>query len=465
MIQRLNAIYDNLLRMLYDYTDANPIFENYYNALQTQLQKDRLFDLAENVSNNISEIEASRAALTIHDNFQPLTTTLSDMATDFSDYPDSRFNELLLMIKIINVIESEVTGSGNPFDLNIEIDPAIFCLEHLVRPIKTSNFLFDDSAGLENSVILFDLSNLPALQEFADQSTISTDLLFHFLIKLGNVGAPVPVGQNVLIRTAQHGNTDAIYSCVALHLVKSGQLIHNPFSYTIVPNVSTSRRILSNKRYQQFTDSLIILSEYNAQEDILDKYLRIYHLIEHFMFRMPIVNLERKRNNLPFSIRHFRTMYRHVEKNEQDALKDLIKAVMTLDIEPGITFTAKMLPDWLAIHPGTIVDINHINRLFELLQISGQSNPVLYQNVNADRLPDIFAKLVYAFRNSIVHNKATEFHLNHETLTNEPEVGSAPRVLIENLLLPWLEQISFYLIIEDNDLVWYHNPHLTLFTP
>ncbi|WP_461074984.1 hypothetical protein [Spirosoma flavus] len=452
--------------MLADCTDANPDFQNYYDNLPNQLRKDRLFELIENVSNNISNINVSRTAVTIHNNFQPLTTTISDLADEFPHYPGSRLNELLLMIKIIDAIESEVTGSGNPFDLTVAVDPAIFCIEHITRTMKPSNFLFDDSAEIENSIILFNLSDLPALQNFIDQSSVSLDLMFHFLSKLGNAGASVAVGQNVLIRAAQHGHSDAIFSCITLHLVKSGQLVHNPSLYSNIPNVSSFRRIKSEKSYQQFTDSLIILSEYNAQEDILDKYLRIYHLVEHFMFRMPIVSLERNRNNLPFSIRHFRTLYRHVEKNELDAIKDLIKTVMALELEPGVTFTARMFTDWQNIHPGQIADVNHINRLFELLQISGQNNPVLYQNVvNADRMPDIFAKLVYAFRNSIVHNKATEFHLNHETLTNEPEIGNSPQKIIEYFLLPWLEQISYYLIIEDNDLVWYHNPHLTLFTP
>lgn len=462
MKARLNIVYDNLLLLLQEYTINHVDYPIYEASLPNQMRKDKLFELSEKVANYLIDINSSMGAVSIHNNFQPLTTVLSEMKMEFNDYPANRFNEVLVIIKIINIIEQEITGSGSAFDLTIQIDETIFCLEQITRPIRRTNFLYEDPSEIENSIILLHLSDLTGLEDFIDQSVISLDLLFHLLIKLGQPGQGLSTEQYVLIRAIQQGRNEAVFSCAALHLVKAGKLVHQPVNYTDLPTVSPSRRILSNKQFQQFSDSLIILSEYNSQQDILDKYLRLYHLIEHFMFRKPIVELERRQNNLPFSIRDFRNLYKSVEQSEAEVLKGLLKTVMSYSIELGITFKDKIFTDWQTLNSTHIPDVNNINRLFDLMLGNGKT-PFSYITVNAANLPDVFYKLVYAFRNSIVHNKATEFHLNHETMTNHHETGNAAQIVIEKFLLPCLEQISFYLIIEDNDLVWYHNPHLTLF--
>jgi hypothetical protein len=463
MISRLHIIYDNLLGRLADYTEPYFGFQAYYDTLPDQQKMDRLFELAEIIANQQVLVEQSRDANIIHAGFQPVFTALTDLAVEFPDYPPAgQIPETLLMIMIIDKIEQEVAGSGTVFDLAVELDEQTFCLEQITRPMTSSNFLFEDSTDIGNSVILINSTNTQELQDFINNEPFSLQLRLHLLIKLGVPLHPLVSGQYALIRFAQQGHPDAIYSCAALHLVKAGRLIHHPVPFTGTPSISSARRIMSDQKFQQFSDSLLILSEYNSQQDLLDKYLRIYHLIEHFMFRKPIVELERRGNNLPFSIRDFRTLYKSVEQSEADAIKKLFEKVLELEVEPGIKFSDKIFIDWQALVPAAIPDVADLNRLFDIMHISkGEFSYVAINN--AARLSEIFHKLVYIFRNSVVHNKATEFHLNHETLTNHHETRNTAQVIIEKILLPWLEQISFYLIIEDNDLVWYHNPHLVLF--
>jgi len=458
----LNILYDNLLSLLETYTDTYAGYQAYEDGFADQQKKDRLFELAEKVAVLRNEVSISMAANLMFNNVQPLSTALSDLSLEFPDHPAGRFNEILMIIKIFDVLEQGAASSGNPIDLALELDENIFCLEQISRPMQRSNFLFEDPAAIDNSVVLFSLFDLIELQNFIDGASFSVNLLLHLLEKIGQPAQPLSAEQYVLIRAVQLGQSEAIFSCAALHLVKAGKLVHQPVDYTGLPVVNASRRILSNLKFQQFSDSLMILSEYNSQHDILDKYLRIYHLIEHFMFRKPIVQLERRRNNLPFSIRDFRTLYKNIEQSEADAIKALLKAVFILEIEPNMLFSRKIFADWQALG-GHIANIDQLNRLLELMMINGKS-PFVYADVNEAMLADIFPKLVYAFRNSIVHNKATEFHLNHETMTVHHETGNVAQTVIERFLLPCLEEISFYLIIEDNDLVWYHNPHLTLFT-
>lgn len=462
MKTKLSILYDNFLPLLEVYTDSYAGYQAYEDSFPDQIKKNQLFELAEKIAGFHTAVNSSMIGNTIPDNLQPLSTALSEMAAEFPNHPGGRFSEMLMMIKIIDVIEREVASSGNPLDLVLELDEQIFCIEEITRPMQRTNFLYEDLVAIENSIVLFSLSDLSKLQNFINNSLFGMDLLFHLLEKLGSAAFPLTDGQYILIRALQQGHPEAVFSCAALHLVKSGKIVHEPVNYSGLPSVNAARRILSDQKFQQFSDSLMILSEYNSQQDILDKYLRIYHLIEHFMFRKPIVELERRRNNLPFSIRDFRTLYKSVEQSEPDAIKALLKAVLILPIEPGITFSNKIFADWqdLAAH---IPNIGHLNRLCELMLINGKS-PFIYADVTEGGLVDIFPKLVYAFRNSVVHNKATEFHLNHETMTSHHETGNVAQLVLEKFLLPCLEQISFYLIIENNNLVWYHNPHLTLFT-
>ena len=68
-----------------------------------------------------------------------------------------------------------------------------------------------------------------------------------------------------------------------------------------------------------------------------------------------------------------------------------------------------------------------------------------------------FARLVYAVRNSIVHNKETEFHLTYASL--DPTIIA----LIETFLIPSLEEICFSLIGIPNTHLWYQNRELLLY--
>jgi len=63
-----------------------------------------------------------------------------------------------------------------------------------------------------------------------------------------------------------------------------------------------------------------------------------------------------------------------------------------------------------------------------------------------------------------VHNRETEFHLTHGTLQTHSLIGSAAKDVLEKFVIPTLEEISFYLVIEKNPLVWYKASKLTLWT-
>jgi len=54
--------------------------------------------------------------------------------------------------------------------------------------------------------------------------------------------------------------------------------------------------------------------------------------------------------------------------------------------------------------------------------------------------------------------------LTHGTLQTHSLIGSAAKDVLEKFVIPTLEEISFYLVIEKNPLVWYKASKLTLWT-
>ncbi|MBB6128634.1 hypothetical protein [Mucilaginibacter lappiensis] len=464
-MQRHEVLYDSLLRLLREFTLAGAQFEAYFDQLLNDVKEQQLLAHGEEIDKNITDIIKSKGDLTIHSTFQPLINSLTDFETDFPDFPFERKDEVLIIIKIIDIINIEVTGSGSVFDLTQPVDETLFCLNHVPRLLSSENFLYYDLTDVKNSVIVFDTVDLSKLFQFLETG-IPIELLLALLTKLGAVAAPVISGINALVRSDLDGLENAVFACSALHIVKSGKLIHAPYNYPAPPKVSSQRIVNSSLQYQQFSESLHILSEYNHQKDILDKYLRIYHLIENFMFKYPVVSLERSHAGTAFSIRDFRVLYGKVDKSESTALKELFEAVMDLDFDPaaGVKFQKATYDAWTAIVPALIADKLKIDKLLELINVTtAKGNAILYDSITKEEdFPAFFAKLVYGFRNSIVHNRETEFHLTHKTLIAHVDIGDTAKIIVEQFLIPWLEEISFYLIIEDNQLVWYNGRTLAL---
>ena len=208
-----------------------------------------------------------------------------------------------------------------------------------------------------------------------------------------------------------------------------------------------------NNEYQQFNEAIDILSEYNDQpEDILDKFLRMYHIIENFMYKYPICELEQKTGGNMFSIRDFRNMYSKVNKDELDSLKRFIRKVFD-DVNYDAThkFKEQIISEWDSFISHHTTDHADINTLFTQLGISQTCN-----RIPPREFVGFYSKLIYQVRCSIVHNKETEFHFTH---SNMPPMVP---LILEEFLLPSLEKMVFKLIVEKNQLISYAHPVLKL---
>lgn len=378
----------------------------------------------------------------------------------FPQFPSARYSELLTMIHILDRIKSEVSGEEG-FDVSENVEDHTFDLMELGFPVNKEIYFFHDINAIENSVFLISFKSMDNLQGVISSEPIPVELLFQLLAKIGTDRQLDTSKQYLLIKTGISVKT--MEATLKLHLVKAGHYFHFPQAYAGNLNIHPDRNILPELEYQQFQDTLLIISEYNYQTDILDKYLRLYHVIENFMFRVPLVEMERGNNGAPFSIRDFQRLYKQVNTSELAALKALLIKVMdeSYDSVP-VTFKAYLFDKWTKLPSGLLTNTEITSLLSFLSVTTNQGNPIEFGDVTDQNIHSIFSQVVYYYRNAIVHNKDTELHLTHETLTNHSILGNTALKVLENFLIPCLEEIVFYLIIENNHIVRFQHSSLKL---
>jgi len=243
-------------------------------------------------------------------------------------------------------------------------------------------------------------------------------------------------------------------SFVQFLLLINGKTFHNPIEVTENQFLEDDvKNILecNVKSFNQYQESAYILSEYNHTKDILLKYLLLYHIIENFMYRRPIAEMA----DTKFTIRDFKSLYSKVQTGEEQTLKGLLTKIESAIIFPETNtdksikkyFEDKLVSfkDSLNTSAKNILSENILKKM-DLQHINGLS----YSNSS---------KLIYYFRNSIIHNKETEFHITHTTLNSSSDLVK----FFEDFLLPILENIIYFLIFKENSIVDYPKNHILLY--
>lgn len=457
-------IYNNLLRLLKLLTSGER-FDEYFNQLDDEGQN-KLLRFSEDAEVEISRIEENRNRNLISFSFENLLPLLNTFSNNFADYPEHRLNEIFLLLEFLSRLNDAIDDTIN---IEEELVTDNFSFVLLSKAIHAKNYVYYDAADILNSVCLFNLGDVESIHEFLEDHPQPVELILQILAKIGNGATPLQNSKYVLVKRELEVHGASIWACLAMHIVKAGEIVHTPYQYNLPPQVSNRRSILSGKEYQQFKDSLIILSEYNEQKDILDKYLRLYHVIENFMFKFPLVNLERSHNGAVFSIRDFQRMYDKIKTSELTALTKLFKRICDEDYDIGQSFGNFVVSKWQALSPAVIPNSSPIDSLLSSLRITKKKNDEEVAikftdfNINNQNTAKLFSAIVYGFRNSLVHNRETEFHLTYETILNHPDIGDCAKNIIEHFLIPVIEEMVFFLITNENDIVWFQNPKLVLF--
>lgn len=227
------------------------------------------------------------------------------------------------------------------------------------------------------------------------------------------------------------------------HLVLSGNRLTLPVPLpedNFISNIQSE--LTQSPNYIQFDEPFTMLSEINSCKSVLDTYLSTYHVLENYMIRSKVASVLSNTAGRSFQrVRDFKRLGQQTGDSEISHLSRLIEQCW--DIEIG----TKKLSDSLTDHFATLLsdsawdEVVFDQFLIELGVLSSNGKQISFlSGFNTDEsLKPNFVKLIYNIRCSIVHNKATEFHLSNEGLRRVPLRQS----IITKFCLPVMQRIAF----------------------
>lgn len=309
---------------------------------------------------------------------------------------------------------------------------------------------FYNNNDASNSVAFIDFrgsANLSDLENPKSWSPQGQDFIeaWTIILLLQEIDA---VEGGVAIVTAEE-NTEAATSYLKYHLVLSGNKLTSPVLLTPANHVSDLQTVLNmGANYTQFSEPFAMLSEVNSCKSILDTFLSTYHVLENYMIRSEVSSVLTNTTNRRFQrVRDFKRLGQQTDASEIFHLTKLFNRCWETMI--GSKSLATSLEEYF---DAMIVDPVWNKRgfdefLVELNILNGNGNQVCFANGfhNSGSRRSNFAKLVYSIRCSIVHNKATEFHLSNEELRRK----RIRTLVIEKLCLPIMQRLAFGLPSSD----------------
>lgn len=377
-----------------------------------------------------------------------LLQNIKNFAHQFPEFPNSMQRKFSTFIMLADML-----ANTNAIIDAEEINEILFEIRTLDTQLPVQWFVRENNTNYENSVVVMCCNDFDVMrQQFqADLSNLSPKVIFQILATISQA-AELPLSHFALIKNSGLQIRDeTVKAFVNLHILARGKEIHVPRKYTDPPRTGNLDEITPEHAHHQWSDAFEVLSEYNSRSEPLLKFLTIYHVVENFMFKRPIVELETAQNGRMFSIRDFRRLYKEVEMGESVALGKLFSAAFPSIVFGTTTIQQSVISRWQNL--STIVPAADIDSALTEMGISRR-----YANFAAgNQTSSSFCDLVYKMRCAIVHNKETEFHLTYASLTN----GFI--ALIESFLLPALEEFCFVLLGVKNQILWYHHRDIKLF--
>lgn len=445
-MKKYEILYDWPIVEIARLADSNEA--EYYADQLEEPQQSQFVTLTERMRILSAELGIAKAARVHFTKWAELRSCIVEFGNRFENFPAPSVEKLNFSLLL-----AEKLSQSSPTLDTVDIDAQAFELRELTQSVPQPWFCRENSQSIIDSLIVFSYVDKNLFENEIALSIISPILLFYFMATL-HTTITFPSSQAILVKkVTPQTEISAINAFARLVVLATGKPVHSARKYTNVPSILNIDEIRPGEPYQQWSEVLNVLSEYNGREEILIKFLTIYHVIENFMFKRPIVELERQKNGGMFSIRDFRRLYDSVEMREADALKKLFQDVFIMQASPGTNFKDHLVSRWNSLV--SIVPETDINSTLTMIGLDFSFNAFRDQATLS-----CFSKLVYTIRNAIVHNKETEFHLTYASLNINPGLYT----LMEKFLLPSLEEICFEMISKPNTEFWYQNKEIQLYS-
>lgn len=246
----------------------------------------------------------------------------------------------------------------------------------------------------------------------------------------------------ILVHKIVHGHSAlSIYSYLYYkELLQGGKIeLDQNLNYSSLHGATAT--LLNNTRYEQYFEVFDIINELNHATDTITRFLKLYHIIEYLVYRRELVEIEQKaRNNRTF----IREIHSFTGKGQSDSELNILKRNFKK------IFEAEILADAFQLNPLTAQEANFL-RIYWGIDIPA---------TNRFNQRDVISitNLIYRIRNSIVHNKESEFHITTSNPDDYRDILNLIKRFITILEKQILDKIS-----ADAPVISYQSQHIELY--
>lgn len=293
------------------------------------------------------------------------------------------------------------------------------------------------------------LVEITSLSSLDNTPSAYRTLVDYLSTAINNADTPKAIGLLILIENSDdlHGilvrkivapNSNlSIYGYLYYkELLQGGKIELAPvLNYSLLHGANAN--LVNTTNYQQYFELFDIINELNHANDVITRFLKLYHIIEYLAYRRELVELEDKaRNNRTF-IReiHSLTGKGDSSNKELQLLKRNFEKIFSTEIVAGNFNFA----------PLSAAESTFIRKYWGM---NGFTNTE----------PSHIATLIYRIRNSIVHNKESEFHI---TTSNPDEYIDVINLIKKMIQI--LERQIFDKISVDDPEISYQSQYIELY--
>lgn len=284
------------------------------------------------------------------------------------------------------------------------------------------------------STIVYDSEGYRTLIDFLGSAIILPEL--NLLIDFITVLETNDTNKGILVHKFDHLHpSPSIYSYLFFQkLIQGGKIDIDPTLFYTGNHGAVVT--LNNVVYQQYFELFDIINEVNHSNEIITRFLKVYHMLEYLVYRVELVKVEEKaRLNRTFIREIHGLAGKGSAEKEFEIFKKNFPKIFNAEIAAGYFNLGDLSPD----------QVTFLKNKFGLDQYTATTNG------------DV-CRLIYILRNSIVHNKESEFHM---TTTNPDEYIDMIPLLI--VLIEKLERIIFDKISADVPSISYQSRSIELY--
>lgn len=356
------------------------------------------------------------------------------------------YNNIFLLLKLIK--EIKLSSALDPIPTNLdEFD--LYEEDHSDRDDLTfynsaddseENYYVYDGDDKKNSFVFMSISSSGRLEiNDTERTAPRTPILLYTILLICRRNEAIRQGKWLVSNITDPKNR---LSYVKYHMLLKGYYL-NKLAPSITNKHPNIEKILdSSKDYAQFHELFEIMSEINSRKTVLDKFMSCYHALENYMLRTKIVAIISNNDGHLFGVRQFKHLGSQMEEKERNDLKELFRIssnriVSGENQNKNLENSIKKVWDsfWESLLPG-YTEEEYKDAIKEFIKkISSNSKEF---TINFNYFYNNLSTIIYQIRCSIVHNKATEYHLSSKEMADP-----ITKEFIEKLCIPCMEMLAF----------------------